>query len=985
MAQNRNREEVVNTQFAILISKLGVTADAETIHVHGRHRPDVLFELRGLRVVIEGKFADHPNADEVVLEDARKRVRSGIAHIAAAVVYPIELRTTPTAKILDVLARSQLRFRIIAETRESDDWFEGNPGNLMDALRRVQEALTKDNIVEQTAKSLSEKLDGIAKLWMGQTGACDRLSRILGIVAPKKETEEKARDRRETAAKVSALVLANAFIFQEQVAATDGRVTTLRRLDKEKDLIGKVSKDWTWIWKTINYIPIFQIGERILAELPINASSNLAVRALLDEAQKICSEQAALRHDLMGRIYHWLLHHAKYLGTYYTSVSSATLLLKLVIGLPWKHDFGDPADLANFKVADLACGTGTLLMAAAQAISDAYIKLRAASDRTLTPVDLQTLHRALMENVLHGYDVLPSAVHLTASTLAMLAPEVAFVRMNLFVMPLGMDRGQPRLGSLDFLETSQLKTQMTLDYSHAETIRHGASASYKANADVPKLDLCVMNPPFVRSVYGNLLFGSISDAGDRDELQKELSRRTKKLGISATVGLGGAFVSLADKQIKPGGRIAFVLPVTLAMGEAWAATRKLIADRYHLEIVITSHEADRPNFSENTDLSEILFIARRLESKEQPGLTSYVNLWRNPRSIHESLDLANRIQTALAGVAGKVGKTAMIRMGSTILGEVSTLEAPRSEENWTGALFAQSQLMQVYWALNAKSEIRLPDDTNHHKLSLCQLDELGTIGYDARDIFDAFGVDKTGTEWSPYPGFWDHDSQKVRTIAQKPNASLLARTEPLPGRKLKSAKAVWAKSGRILLVSRLRTNTHRVIATGFNKPVLGNTWWGFEDSGLSNQQRKALLFWLNSTLSILSYFGCRAITEGAWMQMKKPAWASMLVLDVRHLPKGALDALAGAYDDLCHKELGPIAKLNTDHIRRQIDDKISEVLGVPKVDPIRELLAREPGLTARDIMPRIVQDDLAITDGADDDDEAPLLAVSIPRRSLAGS
>src|SRR5438445_12309618 len=101
--KQRNREEVVNTQLAILISKLGVTADAETIHVHGKHRPDVLFELRGLRVAIEGKFADHPNADKVVLEDARKRVRSGIAHIAAAAVYPSELRTTPTAKLLDVL------------------------------------------------------------------------------------------------------------------------------------------------------------------------------------------------------------------------------------------------------------------------------------------------------------------------------------------------------------------------------------------------------------------------------------------------------------------------------------------------------------------------------------------------------------------------------------------------------------------------------------------------------------------------------------------------------------------------------------------------------------------------------------------------------------------------------------------------------------------------------------------------------------------
>ena len=32
MAIQRNREEAINTQLAILISRLGVTADAETIH-----------------------------------------------------------------------------------------------------------------------------------------------------------------------------------------------------------------------------------------------------------------------------------------------------------------------------------------------------------------------------------------------------------------------------------------------------------------------------------------------------------------------------------------------------------------------------------------------------------------------------------------------------------------------------------------------------------------------------------------------------------------------------------------------------------------------------------------------------------------------------------------------------------------------------------------------------------------------------------------
>jgi hypothetical protein len=134
MALQRNREEVVNTQLAILISSLGVTADAETIHVHGKHRPDVLFQLRGLRVVIEGKFADHPNAKQIVLDDARKRVRSGIAHIAAAAIYPVALRNARTTKMLDALRTTQLKYRIVAETHETGDWFEGNPASLMDAL-----------------------------------------------------------------------------------------------------------------------------------------------------------------------------------------------------------------------------------------------------------------------------------------------------------------------------------------------------------------------------------------------------------------------------------------------------------------------------------------------------------------------------------------------------------------------------------------------------------------------------------------------------------------------------------------------------------------------------------------------------------------------------------------------------------------------------------------------------------------------------------
>ena len=958
MSKQRNREEAVNTQLALLISKLGVTADAETILVHGKHRPDVLFQLRGLRVVIEGKFADTPNAEEVVLGDARKRVRAGIAHIAAATIYPNELRIAPTTKILDTLSDAQLRYRIVTETFEWDEWLEGNPASVMEALRRAQESLAQDDIIEKTAKSLNIQLSGVAQLWLGQTGACDRLSTLLGIAPENDEKPEKTQERRESAAKVSALVLANALIFQEQLAATDSRVHPLRKIAKSGELVETVSSHWRWIWENINYIPVFQLGERVLDELPSSASTTSAVTALIAESKAICEQQSSLRHDLMGRIYHWLLHDAKYLGTYYTSVSAATLLSKIVFDQKWSQDFGKLEKVSGFKIADLACGTGTLLMAAAQAVTDQFIKTSAENERSIAELDLSKLHSILMQNTIHGYDILPSAVHLTASTLALLAPEVAFKQMNLFVMPIGMDHGTARMGSLDFLSGNRIRIQFSLDNTHLDSIQTGASTSEFTNASVPQLDLCVMNPPFVSSRYGNRLFGSLPD--DRPKLQKVLSAQARKLGISATAGLGALFIPLADKHLKPGGRIAFVLPIALATGESWGAVRKFIAERYHLEVVISSHDPKRTNFSENTDLSEILFVARKLEDGEKAGRTFFAVLWRNATTIHEALDLATRISAAK-----KSYKTsdAFVTINSTsgILGEISAVSPPEGNDNWTRAIFAQDYLARVHWHIEKNSLLVLPGKSDGFSIPLCRLDELGALGYDVRDIKDAFEVDKTGTRWTPYSAFWNHDAKRVVRISQCPNAFLIARSEPIKGRKLKDANAVWDKAGNIMLVSRLRSNTHRILAAGFDTNVLGNTWWSFDDSSLSESERRVLLLWLNSSFGVLMYFGRRAITQGAWMQMKKPAWESMAVIDVTRLNDWQKKSLSGTYDELSVEMLLPISELNVDEVRTRIDDAFCKILEVPSIKSIRELLAREPGLTGREIAPDPVQFDLDLT------------------------
>jgi len=43
---------------------------------------------------------------------------------------------------------------------------------------------------------------------------------------------------------------------------------------------------------------------------------------------------------------------------------------------------------------------------------------------------------------------------------------------------------------------------------------------------IPDLDLCVMNPPFTRSVIGNLLFGSFPEE-ERKEMQSALKKVVK--------------------------------------------------------------------------------------------------------------------------------------------------------------------------------------------------------------------------------------------------------------------------------------------------------------------------------------------------------------------------------------------------------------------------------------------------------------------------
>lgn len=452
--------------------------------------------------------------------------------------------------------------------------------------------------------------------------------------------------QRQSVSRIAGLTVVNAMVFQEVLAGYDRRVEPLRKTLEMPDTVSAFCGHWQFILEEINYVPIFKVAREVLVAVATGTDVDKAVRSLARKALDIVRQRAALRHDLMGRVYHRLLTEAKYLGTYYTSVPAATLLLKVALDPErWTVDWSDLEGLSReLRIADLACGTGTLLMAAAETVADNYV--RTCAEKGAKP-DVRGLHRVLMEHVVCGYDVLPSALHLTASTLAMRAPDIALQQMGLYSLPLGGPHH--RLGSIEFLRGRQVSISVDLfrDAAVASRVTGGGDRRQPV-AWLSNLDLCVMNPPFTRSVGGNLLFGSVPE-GERRAMQGELAKllRSPNIYASSTAGLGSVFVAAGDRYVKGGGRLALVLPKALLSGVAWGETRQLFGRSYGLECLIVSHEPDRWNFSENTDLSEVLVVAKKM-AEVRPGKRRSpdvicVNLWKNPKTVFEALGVAHAL------------------------------------------------------------------------------------------------------------------------------------------------------------------------------------------------------------------------------------------------------------------------------------------------------------------------------------------------------
>ena len=127
--------------------------------------------------------------------------------------------------------------------------------------------------------------------------------------------------------------------------------------------------------------------------------------------------------------------------------------------------------------------------------------------------------------------------------------------------------------------------------------------------------------------------------------------------------------------------------------------------------------------------------------------------------------------------------------------------------------------------------------------------------------------------------------------------------------------------------------------------VLSNVWWPVRVDDVVAE--KAIIGWLNSSPGLLTMLAYRTTTEGGWVAMKKVDLEELPVLDTRQLSSEQLQAMSDLFDSLADAEFERLPKMVDCQARRDLDDGLSRILGLPDLSTIRTLLASEPVVSNR--------------------------------------
>lgn len=952
--QHTNSEDTITTLFVEILMPMSKTwrIHEQTTQplVENQRKPDVIIrtvERHPIAVEVKIDYKRGPN--ETGEKQAREyylgktlRTTGETVTSAIAIRLPYRFRTMPREDIRENLEASNDFAYALLSVDEPDrfpkkGWLEGSIADIATAIRIGATPITK---IEQAAEVLE---NGIHKAAVIVNSAIQHRPHI-----GKRIGELLVQESGEQATQMAMLIISNALVFQsslarkpdlEAVPSLSELTTDYGQLDSDEIL-----RAWREIQK-VNYAPIFSVAYNLVETLAADDKLVGEILSVLrDTARELEKMGLAQEHELAGIVFQKLIDNRKILKANYTRPESSALLCALA--LPELNR--DPKKL---KIADFACGTGSLLNGVYQRLLMLYEQ---------TGGNGESIHQYMMEKNLVGCDILPNAAHLTASIIASTYPDVRIGGTRIHTMPYGTPRadGLYAIGALNLLSDPTGTLPLNLGTTETATGQGTETTDLRDAFKHGEFDIVIQNPPYTRSgadSNSNLPKSIFADKREASAMQASRRAQGRRLGGN-NPGAGPDFVDLADRMLKRDGRMAFVLPVTAITGSSWQNVRKLWAEEYHHVFVITIADALTENcaFSADTNMAECLIIATKGKSKNT-GRATFVCLDRCPDGELEAQEIAKIICgiNNVRQLEDGINRGNPIHVGDDVIGFAISAPLTSGAVGWPISRIRDVTAIQSAYQL-ANGQLQLPRQKASIGLPICFLSDIAQFGADHRDIHDpgkrgAFDVEDGCPDTAEYPCLWHLNSKAQRSMVVLPDAHAFIR----PHAQMK-AREILERNSRVHFNIDLRFNSHSLLAAFTEQETIGVDSMPnivFEEKQIYDY---VWALWGNSTLGLLCYWLICGKQQAGRGRSSKASLESMATLDVRELSDEVLANAEQIFNALKHQKMLPFNQIDEDSVRHELDRLLlSEVLGITEAERpdvhdglalLRRMLCQEPSI-----------------------------------------
>jgi len=898
----------------------------------GVRKPDIWCVNAGAYPV-EAKFkeADLLKAIEKIQNDYLRwydvlGVKGGFA-----LLYPEELsRPMPSTLLTKLLGK--LKFKAVAmfppkDTRRKFAVYEGT---LPELAKILAEHVLKPKRVEPSTQYIIKALRDAA---MYITLTLKYLSgRELEGLFGGKEVFENILQYEEEKYPVEALRLASAYLLINQLLFY--HVLSRRRPEEfpeiDLDTIKKPADINDYFKKVldVNYRTVFSYD--VASRIPRGFTDK--VKSVVSVIKGLGPEKVG--GDLLGTIFHDLVPFQvrKNVAAFYTNVLAAELLAWLSID---KHDV---------KVADFAVGSGGLLVAA-------YRRKKHLFETQSGEKFTQETHRRFVEKELLGIDVMPFAANVAACHLALQSPEYFTNKVNVAIWDsteLEPGRTIPSIASLKFVMKGQAGLEMFIKPEEAKKGVVSLTGEVPEEIKLDTYDVMIMNPPFTR----------------QERIPKEyklkLDERFKEYSVYSHGQLGyfGYFIFLADRFLKDNGRMALVLPATVLRIKSCEGIRKLWAEKYHVEHIITTWR--RSAFSESVRFREILIVAKKGKPTKD-AKTVVAVLKKLPSSPSEAIDMAQLIKKSKndwqdSKMVVKVYDYSKFRRATEnwfkwiSLGDLTLLDlmekllsskklVPLSEIAETKRTDLEHLKFKDFHGFilshisrsRKKNDIWIVDKIEKNELIAKHISlgwrtriPLKVLGRGLRRLSYVKTMDVSKTADYLVLSWFDGIKELARPLLTTKELGQLNSSVIERWKEKFEARKCHIVLGRRFDISAPGTS---LIAFCSANPMVGVDFWSLKN--VQGNYGKVLTLWLNSTINLLQTFIFRTETRGAWMKIHDYMLEELLVPKHDKLSKTHYDALINVFEQVGSVEFPSILKqLKDKHpLRRLIDETWLKVLG----------------------------------------------------------